>query len=99
MWIPVIKFKDIQVVGGQWSAQTAHLSGIVHQVIVKAISLNNTFSFVMVNEDNLEVVRRDITEDGELNELLTLPVSGIYTLKIENAIIDEKFDIYLYEQR
>lgn len=99
MWIPVVKFNDVQIISGQWTAQTTHLSGIIRQMIVKAVSPTNTFSFVMINEDNLEVIRRDITEGGELNELVTLPVSGIYTLRIENAVIDEKFDIYLYEQR
>lgn len=98
MWIPVIKFKGIQITGGQWSTTTQHLSGLIHQIIVKAASENNSFSFVMINEDNLEVIRRDV-EDGELNELICLPISGIYTIKIEDALIDESFDIYLLEQR
>jgi hypothetical protein len=98
MLIPAVKFSDIQVVGGSWSGNTPALSGIIKHIIVEAQSTNNQFDFVIIDDLGLEVLRREALV-GELNELIELPVAGIYTLKIENATIDEKFTIKFMGER
>ena len=98
-WIPIVKFPNAQVLGGNWAENTPALAGIIKQIIVKAPSSNTQFDFSIVDDLDLKTFSREVTTDGELNELIELPVTGIYTLKIENSNKDELFKIKMMEVR
>lgn len=97
MWVPAIKF-SVQILSGKWQGNTPPLSGIIKQIIIKSENSDNSFDFVVLDDFDIEVLRREVL-NGEINELIEFPVAGIYTLRIENATIDEGVKIKLMEAR
>ena len=82
---------------GAWSANTQKFTdAILLHVIVQAPTSTTTFDFKLTDEDGI-VIQLDgwkrIRE--ELNDLIYLPVSGVYTMAIENSSADETFKVKL----
>jgi hypothetical protein len=81
-------------VGGEWTANTVSINGILEQVLVKSTSDNTMFDFSLISDQNDIVYRRtDVT--CLLNEENNVPFHGIYTMVIANATKDEEFTILL----
>jgi len=83
--------------GNSWNSSPLKLRGLCRQVIVKATNTNTFFDFTIFDEDNIEVLHRDSNE-ADLNELLTLPLQGLYTLRISNSTNDEAYTVKLIIQ-
>lgn len=76
---------------GAWSVNTERLTGAdLRQIIVKAATTTTTFDFSITDEkDNVVYTYEGAT--GTLNELLYLPMRGVYTLAVANSSADEAY--------
>ena len=86
---------DTETTSGDWSKDTLTVRGILKQIFIKFDTSSTVFDLVITDTDNLVMLNR-ISETGTLNELIDLPLSGIYTISIENATNDEDFDLKFY---
>jgi len=73
------------------------ISGFVKQIFVKSATSTTTFDFQLL-DDASNIVLNRTASTGTLNELLELPIHGIYTVKILNSTVDENFVIKLVIQ-
>ena len=80
---------------GDWSDNTENIIGDMgQQIYVKATTSTTVFDVVITNSDDIEVRKfTDVT--GVLNDLTPFPMSGIHTVAIENATVDEEFKVRL----
>ena len=69
-------------------------NGICHQIIVKPTTSSTQYDFKITNSLNMDIYSVD-SEVGKWNDLLTLPMVGIYTYTIDNATADEDFTVVL----
>jgi hypothetical protein len=87
-------YKDLSatISSGDWSDNIIKTNGIARQIYVESESAGTVFDFKIIDSDDLIVLERnDIT--NILNELIELPLKGVYTLQIENSTVDEDFKI------
>lgn len=96
---PIRKFYDsITVSSGNGSLTTSadkyrpmtYAGGYIKQIIVTAPSPTDTFDFVIIDSDGLPIFRRK-EATGEIVEERDLPVLGVLTLQITNAITDGNY--------
>ena len=73
---------------------TNALRGLCHQIIVYPESDDTIYDIYMTNNAGAVVYERT-SEVGTMSEFITMPVLGVYTIKIENATKDEQFKIQL----
>jgi hypothetical protein len=84
----------VVTVGGEWTANTASINGILEQLLVKSASDSTMFDFSLTNDqDDVVLKRTDVTR--LINEEINIPFHGIYTMVIANATKDEEFTILL----
>lgn len=81
---------------GAWSFNTDKISmGIIRQIVIKAATDTTTFDFYLLDDKSNYVYdtrTRGMTPTGTLNELLQLPVRGIYTVGVVSSfVLDEEF--------
>ncbi len=79
---------------GSWSFNTPFINnGLLKQIIVKSATGTTTFDFSLT--DNLGHKPFDTTEresqTGKLNEMVEMPLKGMYTVAVDNASEDEAF--------
>ena len=83
--------KTLTAVSGSVST-TFSTHGLCHQILVKPTTSSTGYDLSITDSSSLVIFNRT-DEVGTLNDLLTLPLSGIYTVSIDNATIDEAFDV------
>ena len=73
--------------GGAWSFNTERFTGVdLRQIIIKAAADDTTFDFSITDEkSNIVYVAEGNT--GTLNDLLYLPMRGIYTIAVANSSV------------
>ena len=77
---------------GTWSVNTPKLeSRIIKQIIIEAATNTTTFDFDIQDEKNLTVFNTETKITGKLLEEVSIPTSGIYTLRVYNSSADEAF--------
>ena len=76
---------------GVWSFNTPKFSGAdLRQIIIVPTSESTTYNLTITDEyDNVVLDRPSLT--GTLNELLYLPLRGVYTVAVDTASADENF--------
>lgn len=87
--------KSVTVSAGIWSGNTQNIiGGVLLHVVVQATTATTTFDF-SITDDHSIVIKEWIGNTDELNEEVSTPVAGKYTLSISNASVDEDFTVYL----
>ena len=77
---------------GTWSVNTPKLeSRIIKQIIIEAASAGTTFDFDIKDEKNLTVFNTETKVTGKLLEEVSIPTSGVYTLRVYNSSASELF--------
>ncbi len=91
-------FQDVVKSGtassGSFSVNSDYMRGMTALIYVKAASSSTTFDFKIIDSGD-RIVRHYQDEEGVLRDIDPLPVFGIYTFTVENASVDEKFDIFI----
>ena len=85
---------SIATVGGTVSVNTTRMQGDLILVYVKATTATNKFDFKLTDSKS-RVFPYYKEEVGTLRDNPRIPLVGKYTLIIENADVDEAFDILL----
>ena len=91
----IFKPTNIETISGAWSDNTLSTRGILKQILVKFKTSSTIFDLVITDANDLVVLNRT-GETGNLSEIIELPLDGIYTISIENATVDEEFDLKFY---
>ena len=86
---------NTETASGVWSENILNTKGILKQLLIKFASSTTIFDLTITDVNDLIVLNRT-GETGTLNELIELPLSGVYTISIANATVDEEFDLKLY---
>jgi len=88
--------KTVTVSAGTWSGNTQNIiGGILLHVVVQADTATTTFDF-SITDDHSIIIKKWVGNTDELNEEVSIPVAGKYTLSISNAsVLDETFTVYL----
>ncbi len=76
------------------ASDTFNSLGICHQIIVKPATSTTQYDISLTDPGSLVVFKRT-SEVGTLNELITLPMVGAYTISIDNATVDEAHKVYI----
>lgn len=71
---------------------TSH--GLCHQILVKPDTASTQYDFSLTDSNSLVVFKRT-SEVGTLNEFITLPLTGAYTVAIDNATVDEAHTVLI----
>lgn len=87
--------RTIVVSSGKGTLDTAeNLDGSLKHIIIKAPSDSDTFNFKMADSDGFNIYVRD-SIDGELNDLIDMPVKGQYEMMVFGATSDGNYTAYL----
>ena len=74
------------------ASETFTTQGICYQIIVKPETASTQYDIQLIDFNSLVVYKR-ASEVGTLNDLTSLPLSGTYTVSIDNSTVDEDFII------
>ena len=80
--------------GSTSSATLKILGGICRQVLIIANTSSTTFLTTITDESSMEVARYG-SQQGELDDITSIPMSGRYTINITNASADDTFRVLL----
>lgn len=73
------------------------LKGILRTVIAKPATSSTTYDIKLTDNQSVDVYER-LSETGTLSSEVALAITGIYTVTISNATVDEAFTIELMVQ-
>jgi len=76
------------------ASDTFSATGICHQILVKPTTSTTQYD-VSLTDSNSVVVFKRTSEVGTMNELVTLPLVGAYTVAIDNATVDEDHTVLI----
>jgi len=77
--------------GGIWAFNTTRFTGAdLRQVIVNATTATTTFNFTITDEYSNIVYNKEGATGG-INELLYLPLRGIYTIAVDTSSANEAY--------
>jgi len=76
------------------ASDTFTTQGICLQILVKPATSSTTYDFSLTDPGSVVVYKRT-SETGTLNDLITLPLAGIYTAAIANATVDEAHTVLM----
>jgi len=79
---------------GEFSTNTIRLEGVCRQIVIEPVTSTTAYEFQIIDDRDIVIFETD-TETGNYPELTTLPMYGIYTVKIFNATVDEEFKLQL----
>lgn len=80
---------------GQWQDNAIDQTGhFLAQTYVRAASTTTTFDVEVIDYAGRKI-RRFLTCQEVLNDITDVPVSGIVTIKISNATVDEPFEVMM----
>lgn len=96
MDIYVCEINSQSAVSGTWSKNTLKIpQGICHQIILAVTNSSVTFDFKLIDEKSnviYDTIRREKTATFVLDDEVTLPMCGIYTMRVYNASSDDTFN-------
>ena len=85
----------IDAVLGVAEKQVIINNSILVQLIVKPLTSSTTYDIIIEDEDNNEIYKQEDCQ-GTFNEVdVSIPSGGNWMVKIENASVDEAFNIIL----
>ena len=67
---------------------------MIHQILVRTTTATTTFDF-KVTDSNGVLIRQFLACTGVCNDVTPTPVTGDFTLDIENASVDEPFSVLI----
>ncbi len=73
-------------------SDTFTAQGTCQQILVKPTTSSTQYDISLTDSGSLDVFSRT-SEESTLNEFVTLPVSGAYTITLANATVDEDFEV------
>ena len=76
------------------ASDTFTTQGLCQQILVKPATASTQYDLSLTNAASVVVFKRT-SEVGTFNELITLPLSGNYTIAIDNATVDEDHEILI----
>ncbi len=68
--------------------------GLCHQILVKPDTSSTQYDVSLTDSGSVVIFKRT-SEVGTMNDLITLPLSGTYTLSIDNATVDEAHTVLI----
>jgi hypothetical protein len=71
---------------------TSH--GLCHQILVKPTTSTTQYDVSLTDPGSVVVFKRT-SEVGTMNEFITLPLAGAYTVSIDNATVDEAHTVLI----
>ena len=71
---------------------TSH--GLCHQILVKPATSTTQYDVSLTDVGSVVVFKRT-SEVGTMNELITLPLAGAYTVSIDNATVNEDHTVLI----
>lgn len=75
---------------GIWAFNTPKFSGCdLRQIIIKAATSDTTFD-ITITDDYDNIVYSSEGNTGSLNELLYLPLRGVYTVALVNSSVENE---------
>lgn len=86
-------YKEINTINGSINLEAGYFRGFLKHIIIKAETESTVFDVALSDGSSLDILSRE-SVDGELNELIELPVTSDLLVKINNATRDERFKIY-----
>ena len=88
--------KDITVTSATGSDNTLKFSGgLLYQVFCKATTATNIFDISLIDEDGDDIYSVDAIEGEHMDYGLTIPMRGIFTVRITSATVDEVIRVKL----
>jgi hypothetical protein len=76
------------------ASDTFTASGTCQQILVNPTTSTTQYDVTMTDSGSIDIFSRT-SEESTMNEFVTLPVSGTYTFAIDNATVDEAFDVLI----
>jgi len=70
------------------------IGGICRQILIVANTATTVFQPFITDDKGLEVSRYPL-QTGEMSDITSIPMSGVYTVSITNASPDDTFQIML----
>ena len=68
--------------------------GLCHQILVKPDTASTQYDVSLTDSGSVVIFKRT-SEVGTMNDLITLPLSGTYTLSIDNATVNEAHTVLI----
>lgn len=88
------ELRIVDASSGSISENTIKLNGLCRHIIIKPATSTTSYEFNITDFQDVIIYERD-TETGTFTELIEMPLSGVYTMNITNATVDEEFIIQL----
>jgi len=85
--------KTLTVASGS-ASDTFSSTGLCHQILIKPETSSTQYDVSLTDPGSVVVFKRT-SEVGTLNDEVTLPLAGTYTLNIDNATVDEDFTVLI----
>jgi len=76
------------------ASDTFSTHGLCHQILVKPATSSTQYDFSITDVGDV-VVFESTSEVGTMNELITLPLFGAFTIAIANATVDEDHTVLM----
>jgi hypothetical protein len=88
--------KIITPVSGNGSINTHRINGgILYQLCSYSTTTTNIYDINLVDEEGDTICKREAIEGELIEHPVDLPLKGIYTIKIVDAVIDESIVVKL----
>ncbi|KKK63210.1 hypothetical protein LCGC14_2996590 [marine sediment metagenome] len=76
------------------ASDTFTTHGLCHQILVKPTTASTQYDISLTDSGSVVVFKRT-SEVGTMNEFITLPLVGAYTVAINNATVDEDHTVLI----
>lgn len=76
------------------ASDTFSATGLCHQILVKPETSSTQYDISLTDSASVVIFKRT-SEVGTMNELVTLPLIGAYTVAIDNATVDEDHTVLI----
>ena len=95
MDIYVYEINSKNAASGTWATNTLDIkAGILKHVVLAATASATTFDFKLIDDKSnvvYDTIRREKTATFVLDDEISMPVHGIYTMRVYNASSDDTF--------
>jgi len=76
------------------ASDTFTTHGLCHQILVEPTTSSTQYDLSITDSGSTKVFEQT-GEEGTVNELVILPLSGAYTITLANATVDEDFTVLI----
>lgn len=88
-------YRSQNTVSGGLTFTTDNFGGIMMHLIVRAKTASTIFDLTIKDHESGFAIYQRESVDGEVNDLIQMPVDGTYDVYIANATQDEQFRFYM----